>query len=89
MSEEERHSARLTFSPQQLSKLAGPIVLSTLSGVAALLEEARKGDDSRKGLDRAVDVASRSLMGLYEADFDVEGGRLSVDATIDLTGGGS
>ena len=85
MSQHTQYSARLTFSPDQLRKLTGPIVLSTLSGVAALIDESLKHKDSKKALDRAVKVASHSLLGLYEADYDTESRLLSVDATVVVT----
>ena len=61
---------RITLGPRELQKLVGPAVIAKLSGVAALIEGAAKGQVPREALDRAIDLSSHNLFAMYEQNYD-------------------
>ena len=61
---EQNRNARFTFSPDQPRKLAG---------VATSIRRPPTASTQDKHWTPTSTVATRSLLGLYEADFDAEG----------------
>ena len=82
MNQPTAQPVRITIGPHELKKLAGPIVVSTLSGVAALIEGAGNGQIPREALDRAIDLASHNLFAMYEQNYDPGTSSISLDATV-------
>ena len=73
---------RITLGPGELQKLFGPVVVATLSGVAALIQGQAEGQLPREALNRAIDVSSRNLFAMYEQNYDPGTNSISLEATV-------
>ena len=69
------------MGPRELQKLGAPVVIATLSGVAALIEAAAKRQIPRETVDRAIEVASHKMFAMYEQNYDPGTNSISLKAT--------